>query len=76
MICRSNGVLERLERERAVNKFSDLCLHVWTNTERLWKYLQTEKFVFLVGSPKYKAFVDMQSLDQRSTKITEHMMLE
>ena len=35
---------------------------------RLYEYLQTERPVLLVGSPKCKLLVDLQSMDQRDPK--------
>ena len=44
---------------------------VQANAERLCEYLGTERQVLLVGSPKCKAFVDLQSMDRRDPKFSK-----
>ena len=41
------------------------------DTERLWKYLQTERPMLVVGSPKCKVYMEMQSMDQASPKFRD-----
>ena len=46
-------------------------LDVQANAERLCQYLRTERPVLLGGSPKCKAFMDLQSMNRRDPKFSK-----
>ena len=63
--CKSNGLILGL-----VFDVSRSCwnLNDQVDTERLWEQLHTERPMLVVGSPKGKAFREMQSVDQKNPK--------
>ena len=50
-------------------------LDVQSSPERVCEYLRTERPVLSVGSPKCKAFMDLQSMDRRDPKFPRPLKL-